>query len=132
MRNLIIQKKLSVINRSLNSGFRNKIKKFNGPYISSEPDINIYDLKEIKKDKSGILLASDGLWDELNREEVLKIMKSQNFSKAKIPGLILDRAIDTISYRTGNPAKNIKKKLISGVSYRNIHDDISMIYYELK
>lgn len=122
---------LNVENRSIKRGFRNKIYTFNGPYISSIPEIKIFDLKEIKKEKGGILLASDGLWDELSSEKVLEIVRNQNFNKTKIPGLVLEEAIEKISYRSGNPIKSIKNKTINGANYRNIHDDISIIYYAI-
>ena len=40
---------------------------FNGPYITHEPDIRIFELT--KKDRY-IILSSDGMWDELTRPDV--------------------------------------------------------------
>jgi serine/threonine protein phosphatase PrpC len=51
-------------------GYRRQIENFNGPYITHVPDIKIIPLT--KTDKY-MILSSDGMWDELNKEDVLKI-----------------------------------------------------------
>jgi len=48
-----------------------KIPNFNGPYITHVPEIKVFDLD--KNDKY-LVLSSDGMWDELKKEDV-------NFSK---------------------------------------------------
>jgi len=45
--------------------FPHAIKTFTGPYITHKPDIKSF---EINKDDKYLILASDGLWDELNNE----------------------------------------------------------------
>ena len=47
-------------------GYRRPIPKFSGPYISHEPDIQVI---ELTKNDHFLVLASDGLWDEINRKE---------------------------------------------------------------
>lgn len=42
---------------------------FRGPYITCEPDIRVYDIKEHDKQ---LVIASDGLWDYLTKWEILK------------------------------------------------------------
>jgi serine/threonine protein phosphatase PrpC len=42
---------------------------FRGPYLSCEPDIRVYDIKEHDKH---LVIASDGLWDYLTKWEILK------------------------------------------------------------
>ena len=45
--------------------FPHQISTFTGPYITHKPDIKTFELT--KKDKY-LIMASDGLWDELNEE----------------------------------------------------------------
>jgi serine/threonine protein phosphatase PrpC len=47
-------------------GYRQPIPKFNGPYITHEPEIQVHD---ITKEDAYLVLASDGLWDEVSRKE---------------------------------------------------------------
>lgn len=41
--------------------------KFNGPYVKSEPQIKIFDLK--KNDKA-IVIGSDGVWDFAEKQAI--------------------------------------------------------------
>ncbi len=41
------------------------MKIFTGPYITHKPDIKIFELNDNDK---YLILASDGLWDELNKD----------------------------------------------------------------
>ncbi len=52
-------------------GYASEIPNFNGPYITSKPDIKVFELT--KKDKY-LIMASDGLWDELDKNEVAEIV----------------------------------------------------------
>ena len=51
-------------------GYRRPIPQFTGPYITHVPDIQEFDLQ--KEDKY-LVLATDGLWDEIKRKETGKI-----------------------------------------------------------
>lgn len=44
-----------------------KIDNFKGPYITHVPEIKVFDLE--KNDKY-LILSSDGMWDELNKNDV--------------------------------------------------------------
>ena len=48
---------------------------FNGPYISNKPEINIYKLNINDK---YLVLASDGLWDEIKSSELSKLIETYN------------------------------------------------------
>lgn len=52
-------------------GYRRPIPKFTGPYISCEPDVQTFDLT---KEDAWLVLASDGLWDEIKRKQVPEIL----------------------------------------------------------
>lgn len=47
------------------------LKKFNGPYITAKPDIRKFELDPSSK---YLVIASDGLWDEINKHEVTKLI----------------------------------------------------------
>jgi len=55
---------------SLEYGYRKPIPIFTGPYISAEPDIQVHQLTP--QDKY-LLMATDGLWDEIKRKESGKL-----------------------------------------------------------
>lgn len=54
---------------------------FKGPYLSCEPDIRVYEIKEHDKH---IVIASDGLWDYLSKWEILKFMIESKNDKISI------------------------------------------------
>lgn len=62
-------------NYSYELGYRRPIPKENytGPYISPEPDVQVFELDENDR---FLILASDGLWDELNRKKSAEIASS--------------------------------------------------------
>jgi pyruvate dehydrogenase phosphatase len=51
-------------------GYRRPIPQYTGPYISAEPDIQVI---ELAKEDRYIVLATDGLWDEISRKSSAKI-----------------------------------------------------------
>lgn len=53
-------------------GYKNPIPDFNGPYINYEPDIQVFDLTSADK---FIILATDGLWDNIKRKQAATIVK---------------------------------------------------------
>lgn len=59
--------------RKIKRGFRNQIKPFNGPYISAKPVISKFIIDETFK---GLLIGTDGLWDELNNEDIKLIYQN--------------------------------------------------------
>ena len=57
-------------------GYRKPFPKenYSGPYINHLPDIIVHDITE---EDRFLILASDGLWDELNRKESAEIIQEQ-------------------------------------------------------
>ena len=53
-------------------GYRTPYAKFNGPYISAVPDIQIV---EIGSKDAVLVMGSDGLWDEVGRKRASQIAK---------------------------------------------------------
>lgn len=49
----------------MEKGYRPRIKQFTGPYITHRPDIKVFDINPNDK---YLVMATDGLWDELNKK----------------------------------------------------------------
>ena len=60
------------------------IPKYTGPYITHEPEITVIDLT---KDDQYLILASDGLWDEIKRKEAATLVKSDEPDLKKVAGV---------------------------------------------
>ena len=58
--------------------YQSPISNFTGNYISAEPEIKIIPLN---KQQKWVVLGSDGLWDELGRQEVAQLCKSTPVDK---------------------------------------------------
>ena len=54
-------------------GYRPPLAKYTGPYITHKPDIHIH---SIQPNDHLLILASDGLWDELSVEEAAGVVDS--------------------------------------------------------
>ena len=67
-------KEFNFHNFSPELGYRNPIQKYTGPYISSEPEILVFDLT---KDDKILILASDGLWDEISRKKAAELASKE-------------------------------------------------------
>lgn len=63
--------------------YRRPLETFNGPYITHVPDIKVIDLN--KNDKY-LILSSDGMWDELNKEDVEVF--SSSITMTRLPELL--------------------------------------------
>lgn len=106
--------------------YKKEIVGFNGPYISGEPDIKIYELNT--KDKY-LLMASDGLWDFLKSSEIKDILR-KNDNIVKNSYNILSKCI----YKAASEKKMTMEQLVEvpeGKLRRKIHDDITLILVDL-
>lgn len=54
-----------------------RIKTFTGPYIDHRPLVTEF---EVNDDEKYLMLATDGLWDELSHEKVYEIWKRKDKS----------------------------------------------------
>jgi len=62
-------------NHPIELGYRNPIPKFNGPYITHQPTVEVV---ELTNDDQFLVLASDGLWDEIPRKKVPEIVQGKD------------------------------------------------------
>jgi pyruvate dehydrogenase phosphatase len=54
---------------------------FTGPYITHKPEVKVFDLN--KKDRY-LIMASDGLWDELSQQDIATIVQKNYGDKLRI------------------------------------------------
>ena len=54
-------------------GYRRPLAKYTGPYITHKPDIQVHTIDP--RDQL-LILASDGLWDELSVDEVTDVVNA--------------------------------------------------------
>lgn len=83
------------------------------------------------KDK-GILLSSDGLYDELKTREVLKIYKE---NKTEAGPKLIDRLLDSALAHAALQTSHTKEEMIKlppGKQKRNMHDDLTLLYVNLQ
>ena len=48
-------------------GFRRELSNYHGPYITHKPDIRVH---TITSEDSFLIMATDGLWDEMNEKDL--------------------------------------------------------------
>lgn len=108
--------------------YKKELLNFRGPYISSIPEIKVFELT--KKDKY-LLLASDGLWDFLKSREVSKILyREKNQSLRHVSYSLLTDCLT----KAAKDSRMDLEKLLSvpeGSKRRRIHDDITLILLSL-
>jgi len=74
-------------------GYRNIIPIYTGPYIEYRPDIQVHKLT--KNDKY-LVLASDGLWDEIKRKDTPLIAERFGSDSEKLAVNLFDVALENI------------------------------------
>jgi len=62
--------------------YRAAIDNFKGPYITHKPDISVHTIKENDK---YLVIATDGLWDELKTEDVGNCFQMNKDSQSDYP-----------------------------------------------
>jgi pyruvate dehydrogenase phosphatase len=96
---------------------------FTGPYIEATPLVTHFALKDEHKN---LILASDGLWDELDEVEIHKVYRAKG---PKFGMAVFDAAMDKILRRNRlNSIHDLNK-----ISYRrDLHDDITIVNVDLQ
>ena len=119
-------------------------KNFQGPYISSKPDIQVYDIEDNYK---YLILGSDGLWDVIKSRDIAKLINNFTDISDKNNVFWNDKkynSLEKISYglinyalinyskennKNGNYNYILDTKL--GENRRILHDDITLITCDL-
>ena len=113
-----------------NSLYEKYQKYFNGPYISSVPDIQILDIKNNFK---YLIMGTDGLWDVVKSREIASVINTKVDSAKNITYELMNMALIKYSLENnmnGNYLDILKTP--NGRERRNIHDDITIITCDLR
>ena len=84
---------------------------------------------ELNKNAKGVLLGTDGLWDELGNQEIARLF-SQTQNHSKFLSSVAFECLQSAAKRAGVSLKELQQK--SGSERRNFHDDISLLYIDLR
>ena len=119
--------KYKEFNKVFEKSYKRPIKDFNGPYIKSVPEITI---NEITKDDQYIVMATDGLWDFLDSKEVGQIVKSNNDKLGEIANSLFTQVMSKAASEARMDVDKLMK--MAPGKKRNLHDDITLIVFDLK
>ena len=103
---------------------------FNGPYISSTPDIQILDIKNNFK---YLIMGTDGLWDVVKSREIASVINTKVDNAKNITYELMNMALIKYSLENnmnGNFSDILKTP--KGRERRNMHDDITIITCDLR
>mmetsp|Transcript_18139 Transcript_18139/g.17835 ORF Transcript_18139/g.17835 Transcript_18139/m.17835 type:complete len:227 (+) Transcript_18139:563-1243(+) len=120
-------KELNFHNKSPEYGYRQPFRVHDGPYITHKPDIRAFDLT---KDDAFLILASDGLWDEMKVEEVPEVIKGKNHQK-EVGEILLNECLNRVSQERGY-SRDYISHLRAGPERRNVVDDITIVVVDLQ
>lgn len=120
--------KLKEFNQSSGSMFKRPIQDFNGPYISSQPEITVYPI-DYNTDKY-LVIASDGLGDFVNSKQVVSIISSKlKENKEPKASDLLDKVLENASSEAGMTVNQLKDVPLG--KRRSLHDDTTIILLKL-
>jgi serine/threonine protein phosphatase PrpC len=80
-----------------------------------------------------LVLASDGLWDEISRKEAAQIVSKQgnDSDMKKLAGSLFEEAIQNVSKKRGI-SREFLTQAPPGPQKRSIHDDITILILNLQ
>ena len=104
---------------------RSRIPNFTGPYITHKPDIQVRDIKTGDK---FLILASDGLWDEMTEQEAAEIAVKAN-DPQEAAQLLLEAALEHAAMDRGIPVSALLNIPLG--KRRSFHDDITVVVVPL-
>jgi pyruvate dehydrogenase phosphatase len=104
---------------------RSRIENFTGPYITHKPDIKI---RKINSQDKFLILASDGLWDEMTEQEAAEIAFNAN-DPQEAAKLLLDAALNHAAKESNMTLESLLSQPFG--RKRNIHDDITIVIVPL-
>jgi pyruvate dehydrogenase phosphatase len=109
------------------TNYKRFIDNFNGPYISANPEIIVHELSP-EEDKF-IVMATDGLWDELTSKDVGNILFKNNFSNKEFSEKLFYSAMHKAASAANMSLDDIFR--VPSHMRRRIHDDITLILINL-
>eukprot|EP00347_Sterkiella_histriomuscorum_P014019 403362473 len=112
----------------LDLGYRKPIPEFTGPYITHEPDVQVFDLT---KDDQYFILASDGLWDEIKRRQAAEFVKGNDKDLKSIAAILFEKALENVA-KTNHISREFISQAPPGKHKRQYIDDITIVILNLK
>lgn len=114
-----------------NPNFRKSLKDFKGPYIKAVPEVRIH---EIQNNDEYIVMGTDGLWDELSSQDVGEVIfksDKKNYSVSESANMLINAALKKAAENSKMNIEDMMKIPAGGVK-RKIHDDITIVLFNLK
>lgn len=106
--------------------FKPSIIPFNGPYISAVPDIKIYNRE---KNDYGMILATDGFWDNFKSYEVAKfIEKNLRLDNEKLINALLKESLHKAAADSNLSLYQLLN--LPDESKRRAYDDTTIILFK--
>ena len=117
-------------------GFRRPIPHFTGPYITHEPDVQVFNLT---KDDKWLILATDGLWDFVSRKKAARLVEKIDHSKVSDENPAERQIINALFEETLNSScrkhgitREYLAELVPGQRKRMIVDDVTILVLNLE
>ena len=104
--------------------YQTPLKNFSGNYITAVPEVKSFPLTS--KHKS-VVLASDGLWDELGRQEVADVFRKNSIKD--VPSILVNKCLQKAADDAKMTVQELRAKPQG--KKRKIHDDITVIVLDL-
>jgi len=104
------------------------INPYSGPYLSHEPEIQVFD---VTRDDQYLIVASDGLWDEVKRSQVGAVIKDKDRNMESVASALFDAALNRICKESGI-SREFLSQLPPSKRKRSLHDDITILVLSLK
>jgi len=115
-------------------GYRPPIENYSGNYVSHVPEVQMYELTESDK---FVILASDGLWDELNRKQSAQLASEMNknpesdLTSKTLSASLMNKALQHAAESSG-VTRHFLGSLRPGDQKRDLVDDITIVVLDLE
>lgn len=109
-------------------GYRPPIRQYTGPYITHKPEIREF---ELTKDDMYLVLASDGLWDNMRVTEVGALVRNDHANGNDLSRFLFNTALNRVSDEIGK-SRDFISQLPPGEMKRSIVDDITILVVNLQ
>ena len=114
--------------RSLYNSHHKSINETRMPYVLSYPDIKVFD---ITKQDEYLVVASDGLWDNVKGWEVGDVLLENKGNITHAAYSIVSLCLKKVAGMAKMKVEDVFK-IPYGKRRRKVHDDITMILFDLK
>ena len=114
-------------NKNPELGYLQPIENYTGPYISHRPEIREYDLT---KNDAYIVIASDGLWDHLPKDQVATSLSEHSESTKQVSVSLFNQCMNNLVKERGISREFLSQMRPSNAK-RNYVDDITIVVMDL-